>query len=57
MDTGLNLTTTWSEQGSIDISSLTEDWDDEDAKKLWLEFDTGSPLTTKVRLGWIRLTE
>jgi len=47
----------WSEMGPYDLSDLSDDWDDEDVKALWLEFSHGSILTRHMRIGWIRLTE
>ncbi len=52
-----SLTASWSEMGPYDLSDLSDDWDDEDAKALWLEFSHGSSLPRDIRLGWIRLTE
>jgi len=43
--------------GPYDLSDLSDDWDDEDVKALWLEFSHGSILTRHMRIGWIRLTE
>jgi len=47
----------WSEMGPYDLSDLSDDWDDEDVKALWLEISHGSILTRHMRIGWIRLTE
>jgi hypothetical protein len=47
----------WSEMGPYDLDSLSADWDDEDAKALWLEFSHGGNLSRDIRIGWIRLTE
>ena len=52
-----SLTAGWSEMGPYDLSGLSDDWDDGDAKALWLEFSHGTSLSRDIRLGWIRLTE
>ena len=52
-----SLAASWSEMGPYDLSDLSDDWNDEDATALWLEFSHGSSLSRDIRLGWIRLTE
>ena len=47
----------WSEMGPYDLDSLSADWDDGDARDLWLEFSQGGNINRSIRIGWIRLTE
>jgi hypothetical protein len=48
----------WEVFGPYDLASISSRWDDEDAKRLWLEFSSDVQTTTaSVRIGWIKLTE
>ena len=56
-DIGEDITSTWTEIGPIDLDSISSStWDDRDAKKIWLEFG-GFSRSTRIRIGWITLTE
>lgn len=48
----------WGTFGPYDLSSESARWDDENAKRFWLEFSSDSQSTTAtVRIGWIKLTK
>jgi hypothetical protein len=56
VDTGLEIGPGWTEAGPLDLDSLAARWSDADVEAFWLEFRSGSPLTTPIRLGWVKLT-
>lgn len=47
----------WSEMGPYDLSDISDDWDDENAKAVWIELNAATNMSRDIRLGWIRLTE
>jgi len=57
VDTGLDVDTVWAEIGPVDLDALSEAWTDADIESFWLEFNSGSPLASSIRLGWVCLTE
>jgi hypothetical protein len=55
VNTGESLTSPAGETGSVDLSSLSNDWTSM-VSSIWLEF-YGTNLPTDIRIGWIRLNE
>jgi hypothetical protein len=57
LDIGETLGPNWAEIGPVDLSELTGSaWTAANARRVWLELDSGDDDPVRVRLGWVKLT-
>jgi len=57
LDIGESLGPDWAEIDPVDLSELTGSaWADANARRVWLELDSGDDDPVRVRLGWVKLT-